>query len=166
MPWEALCLPALATLGKGFSPHFRFLLPIREAQKPASYQNHQNTQQKSQQNPLNPMAGTARKPQCIKSHPGAATARYRRCPGTSGIPPDTEHVAGPALCRTHGATSLAEPSAQPHGHESSVAQQDIRHGEPSPCQHWCCPHHKPPDRIREAGQSFNYSWLPGAKQLN
>lgn len=31
---------------------------------------------KSQQNPLNPMARTSRKPQCTKSHSGAATANY------------------------------------------------------------------------------------------
>lgn len=106
---QALCLPALATLGKDFSPHFRFL-PIREVQKPASNQNHQNTQQ----SPLNLMAGTLRKPRCTKSHPGAATDRYSRCPGTSGIPSDTEHVAGPALVgRTHGAATSTESSAQP-----------------------------------------------------
>lgn len=143
-----------------FSSSLRFL-PIREAQKPASNQNHRNTQQ----NPLNPTAGTSRKPQCTKSHPEAATTRYRHCPGTSGIPSDTEHAAGPALVgRTHGAATSAEPSAQPA--PWARVQCGSCRGEPSPCQHWCCPHHKPPDRIREAGQSFNYSWLPGAKQLN
>lgn len=33
---------------------------------------------------------------CTESHPGAAAARHRRCPGIGRIPSNAEHVAGPA----------------------------------------------------------------------
>lgn len=118
---------------------------------------------KSQQNPWNPVAGASRKPQCTKSHHGAATARYRCWPGTSGIPSDTELDQQDTWCSHMG---RAQHPSSPTGMNPVWLLQDIHRGEPSPCQHWCCPHHKPPDRIREAGQSFNYSGLPGAKQPN
>lgn len=110
---------------------------------------------KSQQNPLNPMARTSRKPQCTKSHSGAATANYWSWPWHQW-----DSFRHRARSKTGGQDtwcshiSRAQHPTSPMGTSPVWLLQDICRGSPVPASTGAAPTINPQTGLARLGRAL------------